>query len=720
MEDYTIVLLGEGSHAFRRIYSTAGQNACSDTSNWVTLLVRPNPTVANFSVVGGICEGDALSFTAQTVPGANYSWTGPNGFVSNLQNPTITSTTAGASGAYTLKVQIPGCTSKETSQNVVVKPTPATPQLTNTVSVCEGEDISLSPDNVGNGLYNWTGPNNFSLTAQTLQLTNVTASQAGQYKVIVDLNGCESKEASVNVEVRAVPQAPILNIVNKLCEGESIVFESNVLSNDQVVWTGPNGWTSSSSQPKLTGVRPDQSGNYTVYITRNGCKSEVIDFDLNVAAKPATPQISNNGPVCEGKDLMLQTSNVLGASYQWTGPNGFTSNEQNPVLTAVDSINGGKYTLTIVKDGCTSEVAAMDVEIKNCACYIEDNSISQPGPVLYCEITDNVDIFGNQVLPEGGSYQWEYSSDSLKFVKANGDVSELLLKTGKLGVGTHYFRRVYSLNQGFLCADTSNILAIRVVSNDPSLIDLELDGAATCVGDTIQVLVHSDMPGANYNWSVGEEGMQLITSAGKAASFMPAKAGEYTVQVRQSIPGCNESDPALLKLQIKARPFISIGKDTTFCDKDGDLVLEAKGGEFTSYLWSDGSTASTLSVSEKGSYSVTITDEFGCSNVDEVTIKTFCCKITYPNIFMVDLGGRNAEFQLVDDGCVISSKLRIYDRWGNKVYDADNGLAPWDGKFNGNYVEQGVYTFLFSYTALDENEDKFNEVISGDVTVIRR
>ena len=127
MEDYTIVLLGEGSHAFRRIYSTTGQNVCSDTSNWVTLLVRPNPTVANFSVVGGICEGDALSFTAQTVPGANYSWTGPNGFVSNQQNPTITSTTSGASGAYTLKVQIPGCTSKETSQNVVVKPTPATP-----------------------------------------------------------------------------------------------------------------------------------------------------------------------------------------------------------------------------------------------------------------------------------------------------------------------------------------------------------------------------------------------------------------------------------------------------------------------------------------------------------------------------------------------------------------------------------------------------------------
>ena len=356
----------------------------------------------------------------------------------------------------------------------------------------------------------------------------------------------------------------------------------------------------------------------------------MIDFDLNVAAKPATPQISNNGPVCEGKDLMLQTVNVLGASYQWTGPNGFTSNEQNPTLVAVDSINGGKYKLTIIKDGCTSEVAAMDVEIKIVLVTLKTTAFHNQAQCFIVKSQTTGRHIGNQVLPEGGSYQWEYSTDSLQFVKANGDVSELLLKTGKLGIGTHYFRRVYSLNQGFLCADTSNILAIRVVSNDPSLIDLELDGVATCVGDTIQVLVHSDMPGANYNWSVGEEGMQLITSAGKAASFMPAKAGEYTVQVRQSIPGCNESDPALLKLQIKARPFISIGKDTTFCDKDGDLVWEAKGGEFTSYLWSDGSTASTLSVSEKGSYSVTITDEFGCSNVDEVTIKTFCCKINTP------------------------------------------------------------------------------------------
>ena len=295
----------------------------------------------------------------------------------------------------------------------------------------------------------------------------------------------------------------------------------------------------------------------------------------------------------------------------------------------------------------------------------------------------------------------------------------MLYKTGKLGVGTHYFRRVYTLNEDFVCADTSNILAIRVVSNDPNSIQIGFDPEPACIGDTIQVVIQNQMNGVNYNWSVAENGMNLISANGRIALFTPDKAGEYDVQVRQNIEGCSESDPATVKLVVMARPFVSLGKDTTFCDKDGELLLEP-GDIYSYYEWNDGSTESSLRVSEKGSYSVTITDEFGCTNSDEITIKSFCCKITYPNIFMVDLGGRNAEFQLVDDGCVIKSTLKVYDRWGNKVYESNEGLESWDGKFNGRYVEQGVYTFVFNYTALDEDENEFEEVIAGDVTVIRR
>ena len=87
--------------------------------------------------------------------------------------------------------------------------------------------------------------------------------------------------------------------------------------------------------------------------------------------------------------------------------------------------------MIVIKNGCESEVAAMDVEIKNCACYIEDNSISNQGSVLYCDVTDNLDLLGNEVLPEGGNYIWQYSTDSLAFSQAGGSSETMLYKTGK-------------------------------------------------------------------------------------------------------------------------------------------------------------------------------------------------------------------------------------------------------------------------------------------------
>ena len=376
MEDYTIVSLGEGSHAFRRIYSTVGQNACSDTSNWVEFLVRPNPAVANISVSGGICEGETLNLSATSVPGAIYSWTGPNQFSSNQQNPVIVNPETIASGTYTLVVQIPGCTAKQATENVVVKPSPETPQIVDAITVCEGEDIEIAPTQLAGASYTWGGPNNYSSTGKDLLINGIGVNQAGSYNVVVNLNGCLSAAEIVDITVNAKPQPPVVQTNNTLCEGEDLLFNSNATAGDNITWTGPNAWTSNVFNPSLTEVNVLQSGTYSAKITRNGCVSDDYNFDIVVNAKPAAPSISNNGPVCEGKELVLSATNIDGVTFLWTGPNGFTSNEQNPVINAIDSLGAGQYRLIVTKNGCDSEVAAMDVEIKNCACYIEDNSIS--------------------------------------------------------------------------------------------------------------------------------------------------------------------------------------------------------------------------------------------------------------------------------------------------------------------------------------------------------
>jgi len=60
---------------------------------------------------GPYCEGSTISLWAQTIAGAAYSWTGPNGFTSAVQNPTISGATAANSGTYSVTATVAGCTS---------------------------------------------------------------------------------------------------------------------------------------------------------------------------------------------------------------------------------------------------------------------------------------------------------------------------------------------------------------------------------------------------------------------------------------------------------------------------------------------------------------------------------------------------------------------------------------------------------------------------------
>ena len=69
-------------------------------------------------------------------------------------------------------------------------------------------------------------------------------------------------------------------------------------------------------------------------------------------------------------------------------------------------------------------------------------------------------------------------------------------------------------------------------------------------------------------------------------------------------------------------------------------------------------------------------------------------------------------------GCAITSKLYIYDRWGNLVFIGEN-TTEWDGFFDGKPVEQGVYVFIFEYSAADADKEIFEDKLVGDITVIR-
>ena len=123
-------------------------------------------------------------------------------------------------------------------------------------------------------------------------------------------------------------------------------------------------------------------------------------------------------------------------------------------------------------------------------------------------------------------------------------------------------------------------------------------------------------------------------------------------------------------------------------------------------------------------YTVTVVDENGCSAFDDVLVTVNTSRNVYiPNIFTPNGDGTNDYFNLViGSGAVSVSYLSIFDRWGNRVFAIENEYIPevgmqdgWDGKYNGQFVNPGVYVYTAQVNFLDGRILQY----SGDVTVIR-
>ena len=102
-------------------------------------------------------SGQHLILPLLLVAGATYAWTGPNGFSSTVQNPTIAGVTLAAGGVYNVTVTVGGCTSAAGSTTVVVNPVPVV--IDQTASIISGGTFTVTPASVPAGTtYTWTAP----------------------------------------------------------------------------------------------------------------------------------------------------------------------------------------------------------------------------------------------------------------------------------------------------------------------------------------------------------------------------------------------------------------------------------------------------------------------------------------------------------------------------------------------------------------------------------
>jgi hypothetical protein len=195
--------------------------------------------------------------------------------------------------------------------------------------------------------------------------------------------GCGSLFDTVFVTVINVPIFPLATNNSPICQGDTLLLlASDTLATH--VWSGPNGFSSTSQFPIIGGADALASGNYSVTITyASGCLSTVT---TNVVVFP-TPNVtvSNNAPICISQALSLAVSG--GSAYSWSGPNGFSSGLQSPVVLNTQFTSQGTYTVTVSDiNGCEATVTT-EVQVDGCYESIED--VSNPSMVVYPNPTVN-------------------------------------------------------------------------------------------------------------------------------------------------------------------------------------------------------------------------------------------------------------------------------------------------------------------------------------------
>ncbi|MFN0293105.1 Ig-like domain-containing protein [Pedobacter helvus] len=310
-----------------------------------------------------VCTGNTINLTTAAVAGATYSWTGPNGFSSSLQNPSINNATAAMAGTYSVTVTVSGTTSAAGTTAVVVNAKPVTPSPSSNTPVCTGNTINLSTPAVAGATYSWTGPNSFSSSLQNPSINNATAAMAGTYSVTVTTNGCTSTAGTTAVVVNAKPATPSPSSNTPVCTGNTINLTTAAVAGATYSWTGPNGFSSSLQNPTINNATAAMAGTYSVTVTTNGCTSAAGTTAVVVNAKPATPSPSSNSPVCTGNTINLSTPIVAGATYSWTGPNSFSSSLQNPTINNATAAMAGTYSVTVTTNGCTSAAGTTSVVV---------------------------------------------------------------------------------------------------------------------------------------------------------------------------------------------------------------------------------------------------------------------------------------------------------------------------------------------------------------------
>ena len=223
-----------------------------------------------------------------------------------------------------------------------------------------------------------------------------------------------------------------------------------------------------------------------------------------------------------------------------------------------------------------------------------------------------------------------------------------------------------------------------------------LDDASICEKDSIVL-----NPGKFdfYKWNNGSTAPQIAVK----------NIGLYWVEVADTF-GCKANDTFNL-ISINPLPKDFLPNSLSICDGEQYTLTG-----YNSYQWMTGETTPTISLTTLPTYSVKVTDTNGCSGADTMKVNYVgSLNIQPTNAFSPNEDGINETFKPFSGSCIVSYSMRIFDRWGQLLFETTNPNTGWNGKYKGNLLPAAVYYFVINY----KNLLGINNKKAGSITLLR-
>ncbi|MBK8554691.1 MAG: HYR domain-containing protein [Lewinellaceae bacterium] len=617
------------------------------------------------TVSGGTltCSTTSVQITANANEPASYQWSGPNGFSSSQQNPTVSS-----SGAYIVTVTAAdnGCTAAATTTvgNNTNPPTIAASVGGQLTCIQTTVTINLTTNPACSVI--WVGPNGFSTSQQNPQVD-----APGTYSVTAtsQTNGCTAVSAVTVVQNIVPPQLSATGGLLNCIETTDTLLASSTDNTASFAWVGPNNYQATGSSAIVTAP-----GNYTVTATSatNGCASTATSI---VTQNTTTPTASATTPVqITCMEPVIQLNGVASSQggnfvYLWTTADGNIISGGTTLMPTVNAI--GAYTLNVTNTSTGCSASTVVVVSQNAALMVAIDSIVPVGCFENSNGSLNVQASGGD-----GIYQYLWSTGDTTptisglaagiYMATVSDASGCTAvvqdtitqpnalfanaaATGETALGENDGTATASPSGGtppFMYLWNNGAMSAVIDSLSPGTYTVTVTDANTCsVEQSVTVnsfncSLMANIASSPVSCNGASNGMAtvFITGAADPVSYLWSNgdttttvvnllAGTYSVSVVDN-NNCsatltvNITQPAALSTNATATGETSLGAN------NGTATAAPTGGSSPyTYLWSTGATTQGITGLAPGSYTVTVTDSKGCTKSKTVQVSSFNCML---------------------------------------------------------------------------------------------